>query len=447
MISKMKRKFNKMKYSFHIMKKLIRKNSKNYLIFLGYQTLTVAIIFLFSYLLGAKESFLNILEIYEGEIINLGVESYFNPHILVLVSLMVLVVVTLLGFYSYQFFLNEQTKLLGIFKLSGVSNNTIIIFYTLQLSLILLISIPIGVSVGYVFSGYVNDMIFQSLAIENQSIQLPLETIIHVILIMGAQATYYGMISFGFVYRYEINELSSFKAKASPNKIRIFNFESKMITIVSVVYFIGMMIALFRLDSPDYDNIMLIGMLLVIPLNRIVFNIIIPIINKWKWKLKNTNWFIALSNLVVTISKTFSLTLFICVCFICVFGINITTYEFISDEVFSKCISIATIIIFIVALVFSIPMQIRSRGNDSYQLMKLGKTRKDIKQIALIETIATIISIIFLTMFIPCLVLCKGYLAGLIRLDLIGLFLLVYAIMIIILMIVLYRTFLTFKTK
>lgn len=196
------------KFSLYMLKKEKRKA----LFYMITCTFSVVMMFLF----------LNIIynPNYYGGVEAMKIES-FNKIFSIMLSYLVIVIVVAMNFYAYNFYLSSQTKEIGIYLLGGSKLTKLFVYLVSQNTFIYLVSLIIGIILGYGLVPIVNYMIVLVLD-ANYPIFVYSSTALWGTVGLTLVCLFYlAVVATGFIYRHEIKELIGMKKEMQKKDERI----------------------------------------------------------------------------------------------------------------------------------------------------------------------------------------------------------------------------------
>ena len=366
------------------------KDIRNHVIYLLFLTLSISTVTLFSNIISMQSSYLFTMEFEVGTLYSL-------------VSLIVIIMVIFLGFYAFQFYLSNQSKLLSIFRMGGSSFYKILGFMLFQLLIIFVIALFLGINLGFMFYRFINNYMLQLMNLSSIDIVFTSEAIIYIVIIVSIELIYLLLLTVGFVYRHQIKKLLGYQDEFDPIKgssLSIINNKlkyRKYLFLVPIIYSVVCLLTKGRNAGILVGNLMIVGV--VYPL--FLSDGISDVIKMTKRKKKDTNIYLGLAHLDFDIRKTIRYLMVLSILLVVVCGMLISSYKVFNDFVYYVCVYFVLSLISMISIVYQLLLNIEDRKKDFIQLRKLGKTRKELKKIVNVELTGFYIVLYIITFLGP----------------------------------------------
>lgn len=236
------------------------------------------------------------LDLYNGVVLGIG-EHLFST----IFSLLVVVFCGFMIICSYLYFLKTKTKEFAVFTLSGATNLKATLYLIIQTFLIMIIAIPLGFLIGYVFAVMSRIVMSYCFSMKISYWQMSIETLINTFITIIVILFVMIMCSSGYIYRHNILALFNETREVSFKDKRLFRF-SKGVYVV--VYILGIYMIL---SSPMSLSLTMIIVLIGIWSAGGIIQYIVPQrILSYKKHRANSISLISLSYLSETLQKSYS---------------------------------------------------------------------------------------------------------------------------------------------
>lgn len=382
---------------FNLTAKMFSKNMRNHLVYLLFLTFLIAAITLFSNLLTMQSSYINA----SGAVFD-GVPNTLNVFSYDLLSFVMILLLIFLGFYAFQYYLNSQSKILSIFRLSGTNFYKILVYMLLQLIVIFLIASCLGFGLGNFFYQMINVYLSQLMGLPIQELKITTEAIVYIVTIVGIELIYLLLLTMGFVYRHEIKDLLGYRESFDPKKGKARKATAPHVLFAASGIFLVLYVVIVIVQKATYSGIFMANLLIIsfaFPL--LLKNTLSALLKKMKQMSKSTNRFIGLSHLDFDLRKMIGYLIFFAILLVVVATWTIQSYSVYENFVYNICVYLILSIIFLFTIVYQMVLNIDSRKRDFSQLLKLGKTKRDIKKIITIEVLGFFIILFTIAFLMP----------------------------------------------
>lgn len=328
-------------------------------------------------------------------------------------SLVIILVIIFLGFYGFQFYLNNQTPILAVFRVSGVSFFKILFFMLVQLLIIYAAAVGIGFGIGTLFYQFMNGLIMQMMGIPQQAVVISSEAIIYIISIVGIKLAYLLMIAVGFIYRHEIKDLLRHQETFDPQKAIKQKKPSSKFQIVAMAISLFIYIGIIIFGSGKPHAVFNANCFIAIGGFSLLLENGIKLINDTlKVKTKDTNIYIGLCHLQFFIQKIIKYLIFFSILLVVISQLLVVSFPVLVDFVYNSYVYFIISIIFLFSIIYQFVLNANTRTKDFAQLIRLGKTKNDLNKILNVE-IQGFFLVLFITIFIfPLLLFCSALIYG-----------------------------------
>lgn len=214
---------NVAKFSLH----MLRKEKGKSLFYTFSSTFTVMVVFIF----------LNIIDntYYQG--VDVIYAGNYNKIFSTMLSFAVLAVIVGMSFYAYNFYLNSQTKEIGIYLLGGSRMGKIFFYLFVQNMVIYSVSLIIGIILGFVFVPIVNMFINYTVGIDYPIFVYSPWAFGGTIVMTIMMLVYLAIVATGFIHRHEIKDLMGMTREIAKKDERIIAVPNSIYTFFMILPF------------------------------------------------------------------------------------------------------------------------------------------------------------------------------------------------------------------
>jgi hypothetical protein len=371
------------------------KNIKNHAVYLFFLTFIIASITLFSNLIAMQSSFLQVTgsELLPDQIIPMRYD---------ILSLLIIVTVVMIGFFAFQLYLNNQAKLLSIFRLGGTSFYKILSFFLIQLVVIFSLATFLGFNLGNLFFVFVNTYVCELLEIPVMEIQITNESLIYVICFIGIKLFYLLLLTAGFVIRHEIKDLLRQQESFDPNNAKtIKKIPPKLQIFLTIIFVLIYLYVLIR-SQGTYGSVFTGNLLIVSAAYPLLLKDgISNVLKKLKSLSVDTNKYIGFAHLDFTVRKILAYLGAFAILLVIVATLMINSYSVFENFVYNICVYLILSIIFFLSIGYQLVLNLDNRQKDLAQLLRFGKTKSDLQKIISIEITGFFIIVFLVTFLLP----------------------------------------------
>lgn len=311
--------------------------------------------------------------------------------------------------FANHFYLTKKTKEFAITTLSGLNFIDMTLYLTYQNIVIMLIVMPFGLLLGYLFSVIAQAIMYYYLNIHSSIF------IINSIAFFNTFATVCSMIfaliiySSGYVYRHDISDMLSTQTVNEHEDKRIFKFPK---TFYLMIYFFGIILMLFSTYSINvFVFPCFLGVLGVGGIMKYVLPDIFSYLKRKKY-MADQIMLISLSNLVYSLKKSIFLISLYCISSTTMIALLVAVQNDIREFV-SVCIGlIITVILLSVGIFYKYSSEAIQRKIFFFNLYKLGYTSNKIKKIIKWEVFLYYLLMIMIPIIYIVIILIRCYLHG-----------------------------------
>ena len=371
------------------------KNIKNHALYLFFLTFIIASITLFSNLIAMQSSFLQVTgsKLLPDQIIPMRYD---------ILSLLIIVTVVMIGFFAFQLYLNNQVKLLSIFRLGGTNFYKILSFFLIQLVVIFSLATLLGFNLGNLFFMFVNTYVCELLEIPVMEIQITNEALIYVICFICIKLFYLLLLTAGFVIRHEIKDLLRQQESFDPNNTKTIKKIPPKFQIFLAIIFVLIYLYVLIKSQGTYDSVFTGNLLIVSAAYPLLLKDgISNVLKKLKSLSVDTNKYIGFAHLDFTVRKILAYLGAFAILLVIVTTLMINSYSVFENFVYNICVYLILSIIFFLSIGYQLVLNVDNRQKDLTQLLRFGKTKNDLQKIISIEITGFFILVFLVTFLFP----------------------------------------------
>lgn len=326
-----------------------------------------------------------------------------------ILSLVVVVIAMVMGFFANSYYLSGKTKELAIETLSGGNVLTLANYILTQNLIIMLISIPLGMGIGYFAIAFINQFLYSRIGITANIWQVYPAGMAYTIVSLITEMVWLVIVDTGYAYRTEIKTLISAEKTMNPKSEGFV----KLPKIVFVALYL-LPIFLFLVLKPDpftYLAVSCIGLFGISGILKAVIPSLLGRVSKTKL-LGNPYRMISSGNLKYSLKKATTLiqmliiSAIFLVCFMCAY------YSDSKQLIIILMSYVVLTFLMAVSIVYKIIIEASHRAISFRHLKMIGYITKDLKKIIAQEVIGLFGVIILFPVLYFVIILARFTYAG-----------------------------------
>ena len=339
-------------------------------------------------------------------------------------SLIIIIIACANACFANSFFISKKTNELAIASMSGASVFALTGYILVQNFVIMLLSIPLGFGLGYIFNHFFNQYVYSILNVQANTFYISSEALVLSIIVVLTEIAALTLVNAGYAYRSEIKTLLT-QDQAMNKK------SNKPIKTPVIIYWIIYLMPIFlffkiSLEPMSFVVLSMLGTFGISGLLKVGISKIIT--HRQKSHLTSPRSLITYGNLSYTIKTTGLLMTIIIISIILLIGFMISFIDQPKDLMI--IILSYGIIIFLMStsILYKIVLEMTSRTKLYQSLYKLGYLKKDLRAIMKKEMILLYSIILFFPSSYCILMLLRFIIAGVVEANFALLVILAYII-------------------
>lgn len=302
-------------------------------------------------------------------------------------TVFVIIICMIAIFMANDFYIKKKSKELAVILVSGGSYLQLVQFIMIQTGIIMILSIPLGMILGYLSFPLLN-LLLSYLNHTPVFVNINKDAIIAIIFVISFEILWCTILNLGYAYRNSIRSLMHGEGKIKIEKVSI-QLKTPISRYFYAILYIGCVVLLY-FNGRDINSIIVLGIGGIIGINGCIKRLILPSLNQYiKNKCLNNDEkvvYVGFFREDLKLMKTYILILIsTSIILLAMLALSIynpleTALCFISYTIMNCLLSLS--------LLFRYATEINGRKKHFLSLENIGYTKKQLKLIMIKEIIS-----------------------------------------------------------